>query len=304
MAERIKAEALHLGFCACGISRLAPMHKEQKYLEKWLANNYHASMSYMERNIDKRTNPLILVPGAKTVVSVLMNYKPAEKLSDDKEKISCYAYGLDYHDVVKDRLYQLLEILKKETALSVSRVFVDSAPVFDKAMAQQSGLGWIGKNTCLINRDFGSFTFIGEIITDADLPADQPFDKDFCGTCTKCIDACPTGALKEAYVLDANKCISYQTIENRAEILPSALDLNGWIYGCDICLDVCPWNKKTLSHSISEFELSEELSRDFEWESLTQEKFDALFRLSPVKRLGYKLLKRNIEKANSKLNSK
>lgn len=299
--EKIKQKALDLGFSAIGISETEFLTKESKQLRTWLDNGSHGDMKYMENNFEKRTNPRILVEGAKSVISVLFNYYPEKFQTKDSYKISKYAYSKDYHYVIKEKLYNLLEFIQAETGETNGRAFVDSAPVMDKVWAAKSGLGWIGKNTNLITKKFGSFVFIGELIIDLELEYDNPTDryweKDYCGSCTKCIDACPTNALSP-YKLDARKCISYLTIEKKGEI---SNEFKGkwddWIFGCDICQDVCPWNAKLEFHNEKAFIISDEIKemtkQDFE--NLNKPSFKKLFKNSPVERTKFEGLKRNIE---------
>lgn len=297
-AQLIKQKAKAIGFSFCGISKAAFLEEEAPRLEKWLKENRHGEMQYMAKNFEKRLDPRLLVDGAKSVISVLYNYYTDKKQIDvETPKISKYAYGEDYHVVVKDKLYQLFEFIKEQFGEINGRVFVDSAPVMDKVWAKKSGLGWIGKNSNLINKQQGSFFFIGELILDLELPEDGPI-KDYCGSCTKCIDACPTEAIIEPYVVDGSKCISYFTIELKNEI---PQDVKGkfenWIFGCDICQDVCPWNRFSKPHNEPRFEpalsLLEMTKKDFE--NLTEETFNKVFKKSAVKRTKFNGLKRNIE---------
>ena len=293
----IKQKAKELGFDDCGISRAAFLEEEAPRLEAWLSRGMQGTMSYMERNFDKRLDPRKLFEGAKSVVSVLLNYYPGEAVQNSEAyKISKYAYGKDYHLVLKDKLKTLLQCIREEIGDVHGRAFTDSAPVMDKAWAQKSGLGWIGKHSNLLNRKTGSFFFIGELILDLELEPDGPI-KDYCGTCTRCMDACPTDAIAAPYVVDGSKCISYFTIELKEEI-PS--DVRGkfgdWIFGCDICQDVCPWNRFALPHRTPEFDPSEAL-REWskkDWEEITEEVFRKVFRDSPLKRTKLGGLKRNI----------
>lgn len=299
----IKQKALELGFSAIGISKADFLEKESKQLRNWLDNGFHGEMQYMENHFEKRTNPRKLVEGSKSVISVLLNYFPEEKQCDDTFKISKYAYGKDYHYVVKEKLHLLLEFIQTEIGEVTGRAFVDSAPVMDKVWAAKSGLGWIGKNTNLITKEFGSFVFIGELIIDLELEYDKQI-KDYCGNCTKCIDACPTKALSP-YQLDARKCISYLTIEKKGVIPEDVKDQwNDWIFGCDICQDICPWNSKSVlpngrlkSHSENAFQLSDELKKmtKQDFENMNKPSFKKLFKNSPVERTKFEGLKRNIE---------
>jgi epoxyqueuosine reductase len=294
----IKAEAKRLGFDYCGISKADFLEEEAPRLESWLNQNMHGQMSYMQNYFDKRLDPRILVPGAKSVISMLLNYYPAEEQVDKTApKISKYAYGTDYHFVIKEKLNHLLEFIKEEIGEVGGRAFVDSAPVMDKAWAKKSGLGWIGKHSNLINKQSGSFFFIAELIIDLDLEYDGPI-KDYCGTCTKCIDACPTDAIVSPNIVDGSKCISYYTIELK-ENIPSDVKgkFNNWMFGCDICQDVCPWNRFSKPNHESYFKPNEELlgftKRD--WEEITEETFKRVFKNSAVKRTKFEGLKRNID---------
>lgn len=295
----VKEEAKRLGFDFCGISRAEFLEEEAPQLEAWLGRNLHGQMSYMANHFDMRLDPRLLVPGAKSVVSLLFNYY-TEKTQNDPEapKLSRYALGEDYHFVIKDKLRALLAALQARIGKEIGgRVFVDSAPVMDKAWARRGGLGWIGKHTNLINKEAGSFFFIAELIIDLELQPDGPV-KDYCGTCTRCIDACPTDAIVEPYVVDGSKCISYFTIELKDQILPEEMKgrFQNWAFGCDVCQDVCPWNRFSGAHSEPRFEPSQELLglTKNEWEEMTEEVFQRLFRHSPVKRTKFEGLKRNV----------
>jgi epoxyqueuosine reductase len=294
----IKAEAKRLGFDYVGISKADFLEEEAPRLENWLNNNMHGQMSYMQNYFDKRLDPRLLVPGAKSVISLLLNYYPSEKQTDDTApKISKYAYGKDYHLVIKEKLYLLLEFIKENFGEVDGRAFVDSAPVLDKAWAKKGGLGWIGKNSNLINKSSGSFYFIAELIVDLDLEYDGAV-KDYCGTCTKCIDECPTDAIVAPYVVDGSKCISYFTIELK-ENIPNDVKgkFNNWMFGCDICQDVCPWNSFSKPHAEPHFQANGELlgMKKQDWEELTEETFKRVFKDSAVKRTKFAGLKRNIE---------
>jgi len=293
----IKSEAKRLGFLSCGISKAEFLEEEAPRFEKWLKNNRHGEMTYMENHFDKRLDPTLLVPDSKSVVSLLLNYYPEEKQRKDSYKISKYAYGTDYHFVIKDKLKQLYQFLQDEIGDIHGRAFVDSAPVLDKAWSAKSGLGWIGKNSNLITKDIGSFYFIAELIIDLELVYDSP-TTDHCGTCTACIDACPTQAIIEPYCVDGSKCISYFTIELKNEI-PSSLKgkFDDWMFGCDICQDVCPWNRFSTSHDEPLFNTNpEKLSMSKkDWEEITDQVFQNVFKKSPIKRTKYSGLKRNIE---------
>jgi epoxyqueuosine reductase len=294
----IKQKARELGFMYCGISAADFLEEEAPRLEKWLQSGLQGKMSYMENHFDKRLDPRLLVDGAKTVVSLLLNYYPAEQQEmPDAPKISKYAYGDDYHEVIKDKLRDLFAFINDEIGEVGGRVFVDSAPVMDKAWAKKSGLGWVGKNTNLIHPKHGSFFFIAELIIDLELIADGPI-RDYCGTCTRCIDACPTDAIVQPYVVDGSKCISYLTIELKDSALPE--DFRGktanWMFGCDICQDVCPWNRFSKPHSEPRFLPKPGMlgMGRSDWEDLTEDIFKELFRRSAVKRTKFEGLKRNI----------
>jgi len=281
---------------SCGISKAEFLEEEAPRLEKWLNENKHGQMSYMENHFDKRLDPTLLVDGAKSVISLLFNYYPSEQQNPDSYKISKYAYGEDYHFVIKNKLKELLQFMQQEIGEVNGRVFVDSAPILDKAWAAKSGLGWVGKNSNLITQKVGSFYFIAELIVDLELEYDTP-TTDHCGTCTACIDACPTEAIVAPYVVDGSKCISYFTIELK-ENLPEEMKgkFNDWMFGCDVCQDVCPWNKFATPHQEPLFQPKPELlnftKRD--WEELTQETFAKVFKNSAVKRTKFEGLQRNI----------
>lgn len=293
----IKAEAQRLGFMSCGISKAGFLEKEAPRLESWLQAGMHGEMRYMENHFDKRLDPTKLVEGSKSVISLLLNYYPEKKQGEDTFKISKYAYGTDYHFVIKDKLKDLLKFIQDEIGEVHGRAFVDSAPVLDKAWAAKSGLGWIGKNSNLLTKQVGSFYFIAELIVDLDLDYDTPVT-DHCGSCTACIDACPTQAIVEPYKVDGSKCISYFTIELKEE-LPSHVhgQFDDWMFGCDICQDVCPWNKFSKSHREPLFDPHPDLMsmNKKEWEEITHETFNEIFRKSAVKRTKYEGLKRNIK---------
>jgi epoxyqueuosine reductase len=292
----IKQKAAELGFFYCGISKAEFLEEEAPRLENWLKRSMHGQMGYMENHFDKRLDPRILVPGAKSVVSLLLNYYPEQTQPEDSLKISKYAYGTDYHFVIKDKLKTLLEAINEEIGEVGGRCFVDSAPVLDKAWAKKSGLGWVGKNSNLINPKSGSFFFIAELIIDLELDYDGPI-KDYCGTCTRCIDACPTDAITEAYVVDGSKCISYFTIELKGQI-PEEVNgkFGNWVFGCDICQDVCPWNRFSKPHNEAAFMPHEKLPQlnAADWQEITHEIFQEIFRKSAVKRTGFAGLQRNI----------
>lgn len=287
-----------MGFQFCGISKADFLEEEAPRLEQWLAKNYQGKMAYMANHFDKRLDPRKLVDGAKSVVSLLYNYAPEENVFDDKDyKISRYAYGDDYHIVIKDKLRELMQWMQQEIGEVGGRVFVDSAPVMERAWAAKSGLGWIGKHSLLIHKGKGSYFFLAELILDIALEPDGPV-KDYCGTCTRCLDACPTDAIVEPYWVDGSKCISYLTIELKDEI-PSEFQgkYGNWIFGCDICQEVCPWNRFAEKHQESRFMPNEELKgmKNSDWEELTEEVFRVISKNSPMKRTKFQGLKRNID---------
>jgi len=302
LSDKIQEEAQKLGFLECGFSSVRVLTAHEKKYQQWIENGHNASMDYMTRNTDKRINPGLLVENAQTVISLLYNYYSSEKLEGSPLKVARYAYGQDYHDVIKDKL-RLLDQFIRELAGNVNqRCFVDSAPVLERAWAQNSGLGWIGKNSCLISRKHGSFFFIAEIITSLKVDFEESFVKDYCGSCNKCIDACPTQAITADRTINSNVCISYQTIENRGNIpaeLQGKLEYN--IFGCDICQDVCPWNRKSSPNSEPLFALKEELKymKLEDWKDLDEIKYQKLFKGSAVKRTKYFGLKRNVAAASS-----
>ena len=294
----IKETAHKLGFHSCGIAKAVRLNEDAIRLEKWLIKENHGSMQYMENHFDKRVDPTLLVEGAKSVITLLMNYYPDEKQNPTSLKISKYAYGNDYHEVIKEKLRSFLSILNEEIGEITGRGFVDSAPVLERAWAIKSGLGWIGKNGNLITKSQGSFFFIATLIIDVELDYDVEYKLDFCGTCTKCIDACPTDAIVAPYVVDGSKCISYFTIELK-ENIPNDVKgtFNNWMFGCDICQDVCPWNSFSKPHAEPHFKANAELlgMKRQDWEELTEETFRRVFKDSAVKRTKFAGLKRNLE---------
>lgn len=299
--EVIKKKAHELGFSFCGISEATFLEEEAPRLESWLKNGFHGEMAYMENHFDKRLDPRLLVDGAKSVVSLLLNYYPSEFQNENSYKISKYAYGEDYHFVIKDKLKELMHHIHEEIGEVDGRVFVDSAPVLDKAWAAKSGLGWVGKNNNLINKGNGSFFFVAELIIDLELEYDSA-TTNHCGTCTACIDACPTQAIESPYIVNGSKCISYLTIELKDEI-PNQFknQLDDWMYGCDVCQDVCPWNRFSKPHSEPLFTPKKQLldySKN-DWKDLTQELFQEIFKKSAVKRAKYIGLMRNIAFLNA-----
>jgi len=297
--DMIKAEAKKLGFMFCGIAKAGFLEEEAPKLEKWLKNNMHGEMQYMENHFDKRLDPRLLVDDAKSVISLGLNYfTENEQVDPSAPKISKYAYGEDYHYVIKDKLKQLLNFINEQIGEVSGRAFVDSAPVLDRAWAKKAGLGWIGKNTNLINKKAGSFFFLAELIVDLELEYDIEPTADHCGSCTRCIDACPTDAIVAPYVVDGSRCISYLTIELKNEI-PNEFKgkMDNWMFGCDICQDVCPWNKFSVLHQEPSFNPHPELLGidKREWEDITGEIFQKIFKNSAVKRTKFAGLKRNIE---------
>ena len=293
----IKQWAAELGFSHCGIAQAAFLEEEAPKLEEWLHRNYQGDMQYMENHFDMRLDPRLLVPNAKSVISLTYNYYTEQKQIDGTPKISKYAYGEDYHQVVKEKLKLLLQKMQTEIGDVNARCFVDSAPVLERTWAAKAGIGWIGKHSLLINKQQGSFFFLAEIIADMELEYDAPFPTDHCGTCTACMDACPTDAIVENKVVDGSKCISYFTIELK-DALPSAYKdkFEDWMFGCDICQDVCPWNRFSKKHHESKFEPNPRLlsMNRKEWKEITEDVFNELFKKSAVKRTKYAGLKRNI----------
>lgn len=292
----IKAEAQRLGFLSCGITKAGFLEEEAPRLENWLNNQMHGQMSYMENHFDKRLNPTLLVDGAKSVISLLLNYYPSEHQNKDSYKISKYAYGQDYHHVIKEKLKELLHFIQTEIGEVSGRAFVDSAPVLDKAWAAKSGLGWVGKNSNLITQKVGSFYFIAELIIDLELEYDTP-TTDHCGSCTACLDACPTEAIVAPYVVDGSKCISYFTIELK-DNLPQEMKgkFDDWMFGCDVCQDVCPWNRFSKPHNEPLFQANSDILNfsKSDWEEITVDTFQKVFKNSAVKRTKYQGLLRNI----------
>lgn len=290
---------MRLGFMACGFSKARFLEEEAPRLEEWLSRNYQGEMAWMANHFDKRLDPRKLVPGAKTVISLLFNYYPSqEQVSPEAPKIAKYAYGEDYHYILKDKLHSLLSFIRENIGEVDGRAFVDSAPVMDRVWAKEAGLGWLGKNTLLLNKKSGSFFFIAELILDLELAPNPPTKFDHCGTCTRCIDACPTDALVDANLLDASKCISYLTIELKNEI-PTEFkgQMENWAFGCDICQDVCPWNRFSKAHQEERLNPHEELldMKPEDWNEITEEVFRKVFKKSAVKRTKFSGLKRNLD---------
>jgi epoxyqueuosine reductase len=294
----IKSKASELGFDACGISRASRLDDDRERLRSWLDAGYHGTMEYMANYFEKRVNPAELVEGARSVVSVLFNYHTNLKQEDPQAPvISSYALGKDYHFVLKDRLSKLLSYIQTDLAPCEGRVFTDSAPLLEKALAKEAGLGWIGKNSLLINPQMGSFLFIGELVLDLELTYDEPFGNSLCGSCSRCMDSCPTGAIIAPALLDANKCISYLTIETKIDI-PEALtnSLSNRLVGCDICQQVCPWNSKAKQNEVPDFSPKPELLKmtALEWQNLEKSTFNRLFKGSAVERTGFSRMKRTL----------
>ena len=297
ITQQLKNEAIRLGFSFCGISKAEFLEEESPRLENWLKQNLHGEMHYMENHFDKRLNPTVLVEGSKSVISLMYNYFPQQQQKKDSYQISKYAYGEDYHYVIKEKLKELVQFLTDEIGEINARVFTDSAPILERAWAKKSGLGWVGKNSMLIHPKQGSFFFLAEIILDVEFDYDTPI-KDYCGTCNACVEACPTEAILPNKVVDGSKCISYFTIELKDEILPNEVKgkFNDWMFGCDICQDVCPWNRFSTPTNELLFSPNQTLlnySKN-EWSELTEEIFNEIFKKSAVKRTKFEGLKRNI----------
>jgi epoxyqueuosine reductase len=295
----VKQLSSSLGFDHCGIARAEKLDDDARKLEDWLHKGMHGSMQYMENNFDLRVDPSRLVPGARSVITLLKNYFPAEQQDHEKPRISKYAYGKDYHDLIRSSLRDLLAKLKEQVGEIHGRGFVDSAPVLERSWATRSGLGWVGKNGNLINRAQGSFVFIATLITDLDLIPDDPFAKDYCGTCTRCIDACPTDAILPGKVIDGSKCISYFTIELKEMLIPGEMKgrFQNWMFGCDTCQDVCPWNRFSKPHNEPGFATIPgllDLSTQ-QWEEMSEEEFKNFFKDSPIKRAKYEGIRRNLK---------
>lgn len=294
----IKDLAKKLGFDFCGVAKAEYLDADAARLEKWLRNGRHGNMQYMENHFDLRVNPSLLVPGAQSVITLLFNYYPSQVQAEDAPKISKYAYGQDYHEVIRAKLHEFLFELRAQVGEVNGRGFVDSAPVLERSWALRSGLGWIGKNGNVINKQAGSFFFIATLITDLKLEPDEPYAKDYCGSCTRCIDACPTEAILPGKEIDGSKCISYHTIELKAAMIdPNYKDkFDGWMFGCDTCQDVCPWNRFSKPHNHKELEPIAEilnLSKE-DWFELSEETFKVVFKHSPLKRSKYSGILRNL----------
>ena len=300
-SQLIKTHAKRLGFLDCGIAKADFLEEEAPKLEQWLQNDFHGKMHYMENHFDKRLDPRLLVEGSKSVISLSYNYFPSEVQQEDSYKISKYAYGEDYHNIIKQKLRELLQIINDEIGEVSGRCFVDSAPVMERSWAKKAGLGWTGKNSLLIQKKQGSFFFLAELIIDLELAYDTPFSTDHCGSCTKCINACPTQAILPNNTIDGSKCISYFTIELK-ENIPTEFknSFNDWMFGCDICQDVCPWNRFSTAHNEPLFQPKENMlaMTKKDWEEITEETFRKVFKKSAVKRTKYKGLQRNIQFLN------
>lgn len=287
-----------LGFEFCGIAKAMKLEDDARRLENWLNKGMHGGMSYMENHFDLRIDPSILVPGAKSVITLLLNYTPREKQENDVPKIAAYAFGEDYHEVIREKLNFFLNILKEKLGEIHGRGFVDSAPVLERSWAQRSGLGWVGKNGNIINKQAGSYFFIASLIVDIELLYDDAYAKDYCGSCTRCIDNCPTEAILPDKVVDGSRCISYFTIELKDAIIPDALGskFNNWLFGCDVCQDVCPWNRFATPSKEPRFEpIAEILNFTLsDWNDLSEESFKIIFKNSPIKRAKFNGIKRNL----------
>jgi len=295
----VKSKARQLGFDFCGIAKAVKLNDDARRLESWLTKGMHGSMHYMEKYFDQRVDPAVLVPGAKSVITLMLNYFPSVTQNPAAPKIAKYAYGKDYHEVIKEKLNQFLFELRENIGEINGRGFVDSAPVLERSWARRSGLGWIGKNGNLISRQSGSFFFIATLIVDIALQYDDVFAKDYCGTCRKCIDACPTDAILENKIVDGGKCISYFTIELKDQLIPSGMQgkFQDWMFGCDICQDVCPWNRFSKPHHEPAFTPIPEILdlSTSDWEEMTEEAFRKIFRHSPLKRAKFAGLQRNLK---------
>jgi epoxyqueuosine reductase len=300
--QRIQQEALRLGFMSVGFAKADFLEEDAIRLESFLKNNYHGKMSYLENHFDLRVDPRKLVPNAKSVITLLLNYYPNESQDINSPKIAKYAWGMDYHDVIKEKLKALFAYINQHIGQIDGRGFVDSAPVLERTWANKSGLGWIGKNGNLINKQAGSFFFIATLICDLELEPDPTFKTDHCGTCTRCIDACPTDAIIDNKKIDASKCISYLTIELKDQLIPDAFEgkMDNWLFGCDVCQDVCPWNRFSKPHTEQAFTAHKEILNlsSHEWEALEESTFNILFKHSPLKRSKWKGLQRNIQFIN------
>jgi epoxyqueuosine reductase len=295
----VKQAAAALGFDYCGVAKAQLLTEDARRLEKWLHQGYHGSMQYMENHFDLRIDPTQLVPGAKSVITLLINYFPEQQQPPGTPKISKYAYGKDYHEIIREKVKSLLQSIKENIGEVNGRGFVDSAPVLERSWAQRSGLGWIGKNGNLLTKQNGSFFFIATLITDLELVYDDPFAKDYCGTCRKCIDSCPTDAIMENKVVNGSKCISYFTIELKDQLIPSEMKgrFDDWMFGCDVCQDVCPWNRFSTATKEEGFTPIPQIFsfNTKDWEEITEETFKTIFRESPIKRSKFQGIKRNLK---------
>jgi len=298
-SDIVKSIATQLGFEHCGIAKAVYLDEDARRLEKWLHHGFHGKMQYMENHFDLRINPTLLVPGAKSVITLLKNYFPNETPSNTENKIAKYAYGKDYHEVIRQNLRAFHFLLQEQLGNINGRGFVDSAPVLERSWAQRSGLGWIGKNGNLIHKKAGSFFFIASLIVDVEFEYDMPLAKDYCGTCTQCIDQCPTEAILPNKVIDASKCISYFTIELKDALIPDQMKnkFNNWMFGCDVCQDVCPWNRFSTPTQEPAFQPLQEILQftPKDWEEMTNIEFDQIFKDSPIKRSKYEGIKRNLQ---------
>ncbi|WP_114793304.1 tRNA epoxyqueuosine(34) reductase QueG [Niabella yanshanensis] len=294
----VKQTAAQLGFDYCGIAKAMPLDEDARKLEAWLSKGMHGQMKYMENHFELRVDPTKLVPGARSVITLLFNYFPDQQQNGNAPKIAKYAYGNDYHEVIRAKLNEFLFIIREKTGDIQGRGFVDSAPVLERSWARRSGIGWIGKNGNLITKQNGSFFFIATLITDLELDYDDPFAKDFCGSCTRCIEACPTDAILPNKVVDGSRCISYFTIELKEMLLPQEMSkqFDNWMFGCDTCQDVCPWNRFSKPHSESAFTPIPEILNlsNSEWQAMTEESFRKIFKHSPLKRSKFKGIQRNL----------
>ena len=300
--QQVKAFARNLGFDHCGIARATRLDEDARRLEQWLQKGMHGNMKYMENYFDLRIDPAKLVPGAKSVITLLLNYFPEQEQNENSPRIARYAFGKDYHEVIKKKLHVFLSLIREHIGDVQGRGFVDSAPVLERTWALRSGLGWVGKNGNLINKQNGSYFFIATLITDLDLRFDDPFAKDFCGTCTRCMDACPTEAILPDKVVDGSKCISYFTIELKELLIPDTMKgkFDNWLFGCDTCQEVCPWNRFSSNTREAEFAPLPQILNfsNSQWEELTEETFKHIFRQSPLKRSKFEGIKRNLHFLN------
>lgn len=297
--KTVKETSALFGFDFCGIAKAVKLDDDARRLEKWLHDGRQGSMHYMERYFDLRTDPRLLVPGARSVITLLKNYFPEETQNPDTPKISRYAFGKDYHEVIKEKLNGFLQVLREKTGEINGRGFIDSAPVLERSWAQRSGLGWIGKNGNLITKGSGSFFFIATLIVDLELQYDDPFAKDYCGSCTRCLDTCPTDAILPDKVIDGSKCISYFTIELKDMLIPDEMKgrFQNWMFGCDICQEVCPWNRFSKPHNEVQFKALPEILNltTSQWEAMTEESFKKIFKYSPLKRSKFNGIQRNLK---------